>query len=336
MNTPLSAAEVKTLQSPETEQVKTILPLLLKELVLRRWLDVRKGKRPVDRILWRFFGIIAVSLFAVSMVVGLFASAMVLIAYFIAIQPKTLFSLTPAGEQKIHRVGPNSPVLARVLQMVAMARPEELDNCTNKEWRKYLSDRYPDNATFHLNFLLVSLEKQGLIKLKGDKYPERTPAGNAALARAESEIELGYELPRLLRERSPEAPVLAASLGGLLLLVPDMEGYFYTLMNNVGLPEMDLEQQQQRNAQHTTTHAGANDAGSGDAEERQEQNPDSDNGMDWESNADFLDGSIGAGGDEGIGADGGCGVGSDSSDSGGGDGGGDGGGCGGGCGGGGD
>jgi len=328
MSSTLSAAEIITLRSPETEQVKTILPLLLKELVLNGWVNVKKGKRPVHYPLWGGFLILAIGAYGAHIVLGFIATIILILAFLAAIQPKMLLSLTPLGEQKLKHFGPNSPLLVRILHSVAFARPQEHDNCTNKEWRKHLSQQYPDNASFHKDCLLFSLEHQGLVQLKDRITPLRTPAGDAALAKAEAEIELGYELPRMLREGNPQAAVLAASLGGMLLLVPNMEGYFYTLMNTPGFPEMDLDQQQKKAA--GDTYVSGSDSGSSDNDEKEQDEPDADNGMDWGENADFLDGDLGDGGDSGIGTDAGCGVGSDSSDGGGGDGGGCGGGCGGG------
>jgi len=49
------------------------------------------------------------------------------------------------------------------------------------------------------------LENKGLIKQRNDLFPQRTAAGNAALAKAESEIELAADLPGLLREGNPQA-----------------------------------------------------------------------------------------------------------------------------------
>lgn len=333
MDTKLSAAEIKTLQSPETEQVKIILPLLLKEMVLKGWVEVRKEKRPINVLLWVVLGAFALGLFTMHFMLGGIASIIILIAFYSSIQPKTLFSLTPEGEKRAHGFGPNSSLLVKALHGLAYSRPEEFNNCTNKEWRSYLSRQYPDNATFHKDFLLYSLEHKGLVKVKNQLIPVRTPAGDAALAKIQAEIELGYELPRLLREGSPKAAVMAASLGGLLLLVPDMEGYFHAVMNHNHLPDEGLEEA--RRNQNAHANSGTSDGGSSSSDEKQEENPDSDNGMDWDSNSDFLDGTLGDGTDSGIGTDSGCGVGVDSSDSGsdGGDGGGD-GGCGGGCGGG--
>ncbi len=333
MDTKLSAAEIKTLQAPETEQVKVILPLLLKEMVLKGWVEVRKGKRPTNVLLWVVLAVFALGLFAAHFALGAIASVIILVAFYASNQPKTLFSLTPEGEKQAFSFGPNSPLLVKALHGLAYSRPEEFNNCTNKEWRTFLSRQYPDNATFHKDFLLYSLEHKGLVKVKNQPIPVRTPAGDAALAKIQAEIELGYELPRLLREGSPKAAVLAASLGGLLLLVPDMEGYFHAVMNYNHLPDEGLEDA--RRNQNKQPDSGSSDGGSSSPDEKQEENPDSDNGMDWDSNSDFLDGTLGDGTDSGIGTDSGCGVGADSSDSGGdgGDGGGD-GGCGGGCGGG--
>jgi|GEM_PF-1632207 len=331
MSSPLSAAEIITLRSPETEQVKTILPLLLKELVLNGWVNVHKGKRPVIYMLWGLLLILAIGLFAVEAILGFAGIFGVAIAFFVAFQPKMLLFLTPLGEQKLKYYGPSSPLLVRILHSVAFARPQDYDNCTNKEWRKHLSQQYPDNGSFHRECLLFSLEHKGLVKLKDRLSPVRTPAGDAALAKAEAEIELGFELPRLLREGAPNAAVMAASLGGMLLLVPNMEGYYHSLINTTGFPEMDLNEQQKKAS--SESHVSGSDSGSTDLDEKEQEDLDSDNGMDWGDNADFLDGDLGDTNDSGIGADSGCGVGSDSSDSGGGDGGGDGGGCGGGCGG---
>ncbi len=331
MNPKLSAAEIKTLQTPETEQVKLILPLLLKELVLNDWVSVHKGKRPVNYTMWGLIAVFSIGTLAVYWAVGCFAIMITSIAFIISIQPKTLFSLTPEGEKQAKSFGPNSPLLVKTLYGIAYSRPEEYNNCTSKEWRKYLSRQYPDNATYHKDCLLFSLAHQGLVELRGKRNPKRTLAGDAVLAKAEAEIELGYELPRLLREDDPQAAVLAASLGGMLLLVPEMQGYFHMLGHAENFPEMGLAEPQKR--QHSNDNFGGSNSSSGDSDKQKDGQPESDNGADWGENADFLDGDLGDGIDSGIGTESGCGVGADSSDSG--DGGGDGGGCGG-CGGGGD
>jgi uncharacterized membrane protein YgcG len=327
MDTSLSAAEIKTLQSPENEQVKSILPLLLKELALKRWVKVQKGTRPTNYLLFGFLMVGAIGLIGLNWAVGIGAIFVLAIAFYVSTQPKILISITPLGAQKLKSFGADSPFLVSILNTIAMARKEELDNCTNKEWRKHLGEIYPDNASFHKDCLLASLEHKGLIKHRNDPFPQRTAAGDAALARAEAEIELGTELPRLLREGNPQAAVLAASLGGMLLLQPDMEGYFHMLGSMTGFPEMNLEEDR-RQQRYAGSDSGGMDSGSGDTEQK-EEDTDNDNGSDWGENADFLDGDLGDGNDSGIGSDGGCGVGGDSSD-GGGDGG-----CGG-CGGGGD
>ncbi len=340
MDSKLSAAEIKTLQSPETEQVKIILPLILKELVLLGWVAVRKGRRPVNSLQWGLLAILIIGIGVVNILVGLIGVLILLVFFYKAMEPKTLLSVTPLGEQKLRYFGPNSPLLVRALHTVAFARPADYEDCTHKEWRGHLSKEYPDNATFHANFLLFSLENRGLVKWKQGVAAKRTPAGDAALAQAETEIQRGYELPRLLRDDATKAAVLAASLGGLVLLVPDMEGYYYSLFNTVGFPEADLEDRRRKDT-GSSLGGGGGVSYSGDPDPSKEDDQDTENGMDWGDNADFLDGDVGDdSGDSGIGTDSGCGVGSDSSDGGGdsgGDGGGDGGcsGCGG-CGGGGD
>ncbi|MFN0035456.1 MAG: hypothetical protein ACKVUS_10320 [Saprospiraceae bacterium] len=250
---------------------------MLKELVLKGWLDVHRKKRHGEFLAQLILLFVYMALFGVMF--GFWGSVGILIIIVavrsndFSIQPETHFSLTQAGRQKLLHIGPNASLLVLALRTIAFARPERVDHCTNKRWRKHLSGYYPDNAAFHSNFLLLALEKQGLIESRNNLTPRRTPAGDAALAKAEAEIELGNELPRLLREGSPQVVILAAQLGSLLLLVPDMEGYFHSLINTAGFH-------------------------------------DSDNGDNWETKADFLDGDIGSG----IGAESGCGVGNDNSD----------------------
>ncbi len=231
------------------------------------WLDVHREKRSSAYL--QLFGFlfkvfVLVALFGVMF--GIWGSVVLFIAIVVlawvkkifSVQFEPLFSLTSAGRQKLFQIGPNSTMLVLVLRTVAFARPVKAGHCTNERWRKHLSGYYADNATFHTNFLLLALEKQGLIASRNGLAPQRTPAGDAALTKAETEIELGFELPRLLREGSPQAVVLANQLGSLLMLVPGMEGYFQTLINMDGFPNTDKQ-------------------------------------MDWDSKADFLDGDMGSG-----------------------------------------
>ena len=82
MNPKLSAAEIKTLQAPETVQVKTILPLIFKELVLNGWLAAQKGKRPINNLLWVVLAVLAIGFLSINIVFGVFACVVLLITFF--------------------------------------------------------------------------------------------------------------------------------------------------------------------------------------------------------------------------------------------------------------
>ncbi len=134
----LSAAEIKTLQSPENEQVKVVLPLLLKELVLRGWLNAFQGKRPMHSGWWLFLGVTILSLFIhffVTIVLAIIFLANVVESR----SKKTMFALTQRGEAQLQNLGPDAPLLVRVLKTVADARPAacELIHQTIGSWSQW-------------------------------------------------------------------------------------------------------------------------------------------------------------------------------------------------------
>lgn len=326
----LSAAEIKTLEEPQAEQVRQALSLFLKELILLGWVNTKRGKRPLHTA-FSWFVIFTIILLFINWVIGAIMAFFLAVYAWEAKKNQTLLFISPEGEQKLTQTGLDNPALIQILKTVANARPRDMDHCTSQEWRKYLALYYPNNASFHQEFLLAGLMKKGLIEKDASQQPKRTAAGDEALYKAKTAIEKGQELPALLREGSPSAAAMAAQLSGLVLLIPGIEGYFGQLFQHTGYLDSDLlEQEKQRLGQGTDGASDSGGSASDDPRHEQDAEGSIDNGSDWQNDADFLDGIDADTGDSGIGSDAGGG---DSGD--GGDGGGDGGcsGCGG-CGGG--
>ncbi|MCC7465834.1 MAG: hypothetical protein IT261_06170 [Saprospiraceae bacterium] len=328
----LSAAEIKTLEAPQTEQVKQALSLFLKELILLGWVNTRRGKRPLHPGFWLFLAL-TVGGFAIHIAVGI-VLAIIIVAYAVeARKDHTMLFISPEGEQKLLQAGRNAPAIVQILKTVADARPAQMDHCTSKEWRKHLGLYYKGNTAFHQEFLLGGLIRQGLIEMDAEKQPQRTEAGDQALYNARTAIQKGQDLPRLLRDKSPNAAAMAAQLSGLVLLIPGIEGYFGQMFEQTGYLDAEMGDLKKRSEDTGTVvnDAGGTSEASPDPESADDQDSTPDNGADWQDDADFLDGIDADTGDTGVGFDGdGGGDGGD-----GGDGGGDGGcsGCGGGCGG---
>lgn len=329
MQPKLSAAETITLEAPQTEQVKRALSLFLKELILMGWVTTRRGKRPLHNGFWMFL-VLILGAFLIHIAFGT-VLAIILVAYSVgALKDQTLLYISPEGEHKLQTVGKNSSAILAMLKTVANARPNQMDHCTSREWRKHLGLYYKDNTAFHQEFLLAGLIRQGLIEIGPDQQPRRTEAGNEALYKAQSMIQEAQDLPRSLRENRPGAAAVAAQLTGLVLLVPGMEGYFGQLFQQTGYLDAEMDDLKKRTADNgaVASDGGGADVPASDSETPADQDNTPDNGADWQDDADFLDGIDTDTSDTGVGSDG---------DSGGdgGDGGGDGGcsGCGGGCGG---
>ncbi|HLP93940.1 MAG TPA: hypothetical protein VK168_07875 [Saprospiraceae bacterium] len=326
----LSAAEIKTLEEPQTEQVRQALSLFLKELILLGWVNTKRGKRPLHSA-FGWFVLFTIIILCIYFFIGIILAIFLAIYAWEAKKDQTLLFVSAEGEQKLNQTGKETPALVQMLKTVANARPNDMDHCTSQEWRKHLALYYPNNASFHKEFLLAGLMSKGLVEMDANQQPKRTAAGDAVLYKAKTAIEKGQELPALLREGSPSAAAMAAQLSGLVLLIPGIEGYFGQLFQHTGYLDSDLlEQEKQRLGQGTDGGSDSGGSTSDDTRDDHDAEGSMDNGSDWQNDADFLDGIDADTGDSGIGSDAGGG---DSGD--GGDGGGDGGcsGCGG-CGGG--
>jgi hypothetical protein len=328
MESRLTAAEFKTLENPQTEQVKLALSLFLKELILLGWVNTRRGRRPINPYLWLFV-VLAIGGFAIHFAIGAVLGFLILAYVIEARKDQTLLYISAEGENKLRQPREKATTLIRILKTVADARPNDQDHCTSKEWRKHLGLYYPNNTNFHQEFLIGGLVKKGLLEYGPDKQPVRTAEGNTLLYQTRTEIQKGQDLPRMLRDRSPNAAAMAAQLTGLVLLIPGIEGSFGHLFEHVGY--LDAEMDDLRRKSEDSNGGGDGGSATPDKEAEQGTEPDnsSDNGSDWQNDADFLDGIDADTSDTGVG--------SDAGGEGGGDSGGDGGcsGCGG-CGGGGD
>ncbi len=300
----LSAAEIKTLEAPQTEQVKQVLSLFLKELILLGWVNTRRGKRPLHSGFWLFL-VLTLGAFAIHIALGA-VLAIIIVAYAVeARKDHTMLFISPEGEQKLQQARPTAPAIVRILKTVADARPAQMDHCTSKEWRKHLGLYYKDNTAFHQEFLLAGLIRQGLIEMDANQQPRRTDAGEKALYNAHTAIQNGQDLPRMLREKAPNAAAMAAQLSGLVLLIPGMEGYFGQMFQQTGYLDAEMDDLKKRDGD---ANAGAAD-GSGsegpapDSEAPQEDDSTPDNGSDWQNDADFLDGIEADTSDTGVGSD---------------------------------
>ncbi|HAD11409.1 MAG TPA: hypothetical protein DCF33_03115 [Saprospirales bacterium] len=315
----LTAAEIKTLENPQNEQVKLALSLFLKELILLGWVNTKRGKRPIHSGLWLFI-VLAIGGFAIHFAIGTILGFLILAYIIEARKDQTLLYISAEGENKLSQSRQNASTLIRMLKTVADARPNDQDHCTSKEWRKHLGLYYPNNASFHQEFLVGGLVKKGLLEYGPDKQPVRTAAGDALLYKARTEIQKGQELPRLLREKSSNAAAMAAQLAGLVLLVPGIEGYFGHLFEHVGYLDAEMDDLRRKSEDSYGSGDAGSDTPDKETEEGTESDSSSDNGSDWQNDADFLDGVDDDTSDTGVGSDSGDG-GGDGGD------GGDGGGC---------
>lgn len=328
MEPKLSAAETITLEAPQTEQVKRALSLFLKELILMGWVTTRRGKRPLHNGFFIFL-VLTLMAFVVHIALGM-VLAIILVAYSIgALKEQTLLYISPEGEHKLHKAGKSASALRAMLKTVADARPNQMDHCTSKEWRKHLGLYYKDNTAFHREFLLAGLIRQGLIEMGPNQLPRRTEAGNEALYKAQSMIQDAHDLPHSLREGRPGAAAVAAQLSGLVLLVPGIEGYFGSLFQQTGYLDAEMDDLKKRSEDPGTvaSDGGGADVPASDSETPADQDNTPDNGADWQDDADFLDGIDADTSDTGVGSDAEGGEGGDGGDGGGCSG------CGGGCGG---
>jgi hypothetical protein len=328
----LSAAEITLLREPEKEQTSTVLPLLLKELVLKRWVQVRTGTRPLPTYVVLVGGIFCIGAFFTNMVVGIAAFLILILAYRINLKKNHhLLLITPLGEQQA-TAGIHPTFLHEFLADLRVVVEKNRGNCTWPEFLAHLSKKYESNKNFYQKGLSQGLLVRRLIVWEGtqQKYA-RTESGNEMLAAIEQRLHEGMPLASLVRKKSPEALQLLLALGGLALLLPNMQGYYTDLLE---LLPNDIDTLQQR-PEHAYTSDGGGVSNASDDDKKPDHPDASPEDTSFDENwfdsldGDLLDGSLDSnmGGDLDTSDGGSSDGGSD------GDGGGDGGGCGGGCGG---
>lgn len=329
----LSAAEITLLREPDKEQVSTVLPLLLKELVLKRWIQVRIGTRPVPTAILVVEGIFCIGAFLANVFVGLAVLVLfILTNQYSRKKKRNLIYITPIGEQQAV-VPINRTFLHEFLADLRVVIQKNQGNCNWPEFLAYLKRKYESNQNFHQQALAQGLLMRRLIVWDGAKQQyQRTESGNQMVAAIEERLREGMPLASLVRKKSPEALQLLLALGGLALLLPNMQGFYSDLLE---LLPADIDALQER-SEHLSAADGGGSTYYDDNDNDKPTNPDATQeatsyNESWLDSLDgeLLDGSLDSnlGGDLDT-SDGGSGDGGSD-----GDGGGDGGGCGGGCGG---
>lgn len=118
------------------------------------------------------------------------------------------------------------------------------------------------------------------------------------LKHAEDTLLAHQYLPQLVRERAPAAAEAALALGGWVLLMPQMEGYFQSLREIILENPFDMKPE--------PPPAQSSDDGGTSYSDFDWDSDSTDKDLDWGDNSDFLDGDFGVDGDS-VGSDG-CGV----------------------------
>jgi hypothetical protein len=275
----LSAAEIKTLQNPNQEQVKQALPLILKEMALLGWVTVRKNTPKISDNLQAvvILGLFSVLLYVIQPVMFMIFAIIVFVIMVNVFSPKIEFQMTTNGHKALQ--SSLQPTMLVALLRELQTAIGNKGHCTLQDLKKQLRKKYRDNNGFHQDLLLHSLISKSLLVKQPDGSHIPTGLGQDVLAQVSVKIKEAQQLPALIRTRSPQALAWAAALGGIVLLTPDMEGYFAPLLE-LGLYEMDLEDESEKHAYSSdggTTYVDDND---------QEKHSDAD----WGDNSDFLDG----------------------------------------------
>ncbi len=297
----LSAAEIRTLQNPNQEQVRQTLPLLLKEMALKGWVTVRQHTPKISDNLQPLviLGLFSALLYVIQPVMFMIFAVIAFVILASIFSQKIEFQITPKGHNALQASAQSTVLITLLRELQATIGNKE--RCTMQNLKKQLREKYQDNNGFHQNLLLHSLTSQSLLIKQSDASYIPTGLGHDVLAQVEIKIKEARELPPLIRAQSSQALAWAAALGAIVLLTPDMEGYFAPLLE-LGFYEMDLENESEKHAYSSdggTTYIDNND---------QEKHPDPD--ADWGDNSDFLDGLFSSH-DGGLSSDstGGCGSG---------------------------
>lgn len=228
---------------------------------------------------------------------------------------KTIKKTTPSGGEFLDQM-----ILKRLaekeLLSVKINPPKVFEDKVKK-----LSGRSSDQAK----------EERKLLYSQPRHYYNYTKLGEQYLEQLRDQLHTARTLPKLLRSNPAEATALALALGGLVLLIPDVQGHFGEVMQLLNQDHFVMDMDEIRRHEPADSSFGF-DGGSSYFKDDDNDAKEQDNNDFWndtkDSSSDFLDGSLDSldsgfsDSATGDGSDGGC-----SSDGGGGDG------CGGGCGG---
>ena len=228
---------------------------------------------------------------------------------------KTIKKTTPSGGEFLDQM-----ILKRLVEKELLSvktnPPEVFEDKVKK-----LSGRSSDQAK----------EARKLLYSQPRHYYNYTQLGEQYLEQLREQLHTARTLPKLLRSNPAEAAALALALGGLVLLISDVQGHFGEVMQLLNQNHFVMDMDEIRRHEPADSSFGF-DGGSSYFRDDDHDAKEQDNNDFWndtnDSSSDFLDGSfdsLDSGFSDsatGDGSDGGC-----SSDGGGGDG------CGGGCGG---
>jgi hypothetical protein len=226
---------------------------------------------------------------------------------------KTIKKSTPSGGEFLDQM-----ILKRLVEKellsVKVNPPKVFEDKVKK-----LSGRSSDEAK----------EERKLLYSQPRHYYNYTKLGEQYVDQLRQQLLTARTLPKLLRNNPAEAAAMALALGGLMLLIPGVQGHFGEVMQLLNQDHllMDMDEMRRHEPDGSLSSDGGSSSFSDDNEAKDLDNNDFWNDAN-DSGSDFLDGSLDSL-DSGFsdsaigdGSDGGC-----SSDGGGGDG------CGSGCGG---
>lgn len=306
----LSIAELQVLESPNNNQIQQTFHVTINEMALLGWINVGQGTRKTPLLVYVFaigFCIFLYTLNPVLMVV-----AALFLGYKLIYQNQRTTLISPTEKGRIIAEYPNQPdtFLANMMRHVNAAVVKWRGNCTIKEWHQVIDRHYSNNEDFYKKALQLPLVQKGLLEASADGNGFiRTAAGDRIFKEAEEKIKNGANLAHMLRNKLPDAAQKIMMLGTLVLLMPELEGYYQPMAATMQGESFDLDKRQQ---QPGSDGSISSDSG-GESDTPDEHQHD----LDYESSSDFLDGSF-----DSSGGDSGCGVGSDGDSSDGGDGGG--------------
>ncbi len=124
----------------------------------------------------------------------------------------------------------NSPGVSALLDTVREAQAD--DGTVKAVAKRARRDFAPEGTGFVRRFIAPALIERGLLwerKFLFVRLYTRTPQGNSEAERIKAEIVRAKEIPKLLQSDPAQAATLAASLGGLLLLVDKLNAHYKPL-----------------------------------------------------------------------------------------------------------